>query len=189
MFLRKKVSLALSGAALFMLAGASAFGQEPQQPVQSQTPDTGAPQRPFGRGERRGPGHGSGMFGPGIMRELNLTDDQQKQIHTIIDQSTEGNKTQREELRQLMEKRQQGTLTADDEARAKTLHEQMRASMKETESKIAAILTPEQKAKLAELRKQREANHDMFNRRGDFPGRRDQNSPPAQKPASPPAQP
>ncbi len=186
MFLGKKVSLALSGAALFVLAGASAFGQEPQQPGQSQTPDAGAPQRPFGRGERRGPGHGSGMFGPRIMRELNLTDDQQKQIHAIIDQSTEGNKTQREELRQLMEKRQQGTLTADDEARARTLREQMRASMKETESKIAAILTPEQKAKLEELKKQREANHEKFNRGGGAPGRPDRGTAPVQKPPTTP---
>ncbi len=171
---------------MFVLAGASAFGQEPQQPSQSQTRDTGAPQRPFGRGERRGPGHGPGMFGPGIMRELNLTDDQQKQIHTIIDQSTEGNKTQREELRQLMEKRQQGTLTADDEARARTLREQMRASMKETESKIAAILTPEQKAKLEELKKQREANHEKFNRGGGAPGRPDRGTAPVQKPPTTP---
>ncbi len=171
MFLGKKVSLALSGAALFVLAGASAFGQEPQQPGQSQTPDAGAPQRPFGRGERRGPGHGSGMFGPRIMRELNVTDDQQKQIHAIIDQSTEGNKTQREEL---------------DEARARTLREQMRASMKETESKIAAILTPEQKAKLEELKKQREANHEKFNRGGGAPGRPDRGTAPVQKPPTTP---
>jgi len=184
MFLQKRLSLALSVLVLLIIASASAIGQEkPQNP--GQTSDTGAPQRGFGRGERRGPGPG-GVFGPGIMRELNLTDDQQKQVHTIIEQSMEGSRAQREELQQLMEKRQQGTLTADHEARAKTLHEQMRASRKETESKIAAILTPEQKAKLEELRK---ANHDKFNRRGGLPGRRDQDSPPAQKPANPPSQP
>ena len=129
------------------------------------------------------------MLGPGALRELNLTDDQKQQIQKIKEANFESTKTQREELRQLMQKRFQGTLTADEEARAKTLREQMQVSMKDTESQTVAILTPEQKAKLEELRKERKANHDGFGRRGGFrkeQGQRNQSTPP---PASPPVEP
>jgi len=186
MFLLKRLSLVSFALALLVALSASAFAQEPSGSKQGQTPDAGARQRPFGRGEGRGgPGPG-GMLGPRMLHELNLTDDQRQQVRTIIGQSMEGTKAQREELRQLGEKRFQGILTADEQARAKTLHQGMRASMKESESKIVAILTPEQKAKLDELRKQREQNHGRFGeRRGDFPP--DKGNPPTQKPAAPPA--
>ena len=129
------------------------------------------------------------MLGLAALRELNLTDDQKQQIQKITEANFESTKTQREELRQLMQKRFQGTLTAEEQARAKTLHEQMQTSMKDTESKIAAILTPEQKAKLEELMKERKANHDGFGRRGGFRkerGERNQSTPP---PANPPVKP
>ena len=170
-----RTKLFSAGLALPLLAfvGANCLAQQPQNQTQNQSPGAGGPP-PSGRGGpgRRGHGPGGpggpGMFGPGALRELNLTDDQKQQIQKIREANFESTKTQRAELRQLMQKRFQGTLTADEEARAKTLHEQMQASMKDTESKLAAILTPEQKAKLEELRKERKANHDGFGRRGGF---------------------
>jgi periplasmic protein CpxP/Spy len=145
----------------------------------------------MGRGEGRGFGRGAGPeggFGPGLLRELNLTDDQKQQVRTILQQSLGGSKTAREELRQLGEKRRQGTLTTEEEARARTLHEQMRASMKDTETKIASVLTAEQKAKIEELRKERKAKHEGFGgpRRG-LRGQPGSGIPPAQKPSSPPS--
>src|SRR6266496_1937830 len=68
---------------------------------------------------------------------------QTQQIQKIREANFESTKTQREELQQLMQKRFQGTLTAEEQARAKTLHEQVQASMKDTESKIAAIRSEE----------------------------------------------
>jgi len=129
------------------------------------------------------------MLGPGALRELNLTDDQKQQIQKIREANFASTKPQREELRQLMQKRFQGTLTAEEQARAKALHETMQTSRKESESKIAATLTPEQKAKLEELMKERKANHDGFGRRDGFRkerGQRNQSTPP---PANPPVEP
>lgn len=141
--------------------------------------------RSEGRGFRRGPGPDR-RFGPGMMGELNLTNDQKQQVRAIIEQSFAGNKATREELRQLGEKRQQGTLTADEQARARTLHEQMRAAMKDTHTKIAGVLTAEQKTKAEELRKERRANHQRFGeRRRRFRGQPGPGTPPAQKPSNP----
>src|SRR5439155_1853322 len=121
---------------------------------------------------------------PSLLRELNLSDDQKQQVRTIIQQSFESSKTTREELRPLGEKRRQSTLTSDEETRARTLHEQMRASMKDTETKIAAVLTTEQKARAESLRKERKTNHERFGgRRRGFPGPPRQDNQPAQKPS------
>ncbi len=184
MFLRTKLTMA----ALMLGLLTSAVAQAQQPATQTPGPGTQGPGR-MGRGEdrgpRRGPGPG-GMFGPGVLRELNLTDDQKQQIHAIVEQSFAGNKAVREELQQLGEKRRQGTLTPEDQARAKTLREQMFASMKDTETKIGALLTAEQKAKAEELMKERRAKDGQFGgpRRG-FPGQPGQDNAPPQKPSNP----
>ena len=187
MFSRTKLFSASLALGILATAGATGLAQQPQNPSQGQAPGANGQQRPFGRGEGRGFRHGpgpGGAFGHGVLRELNLTDDQKQQAQNIIQQGFESTKAQREELRELGEKRSQGTLSAADEARARTLHEQMRASMKDTEAKIAAILTAEQKAKIEELMKERKANREKFGgrRRGGFPGGPGQNNLPAQKP-------
>ena len=169
----------------------TAFGAVVQaQQTGTQNPNEGPGQkRGEDRGFRRGPQRDGG-FDPGFLRELNLTDDQKQQVRTIIQQNFANSKTTREELRQLGEKRRQGTLTTEEEARARTLHEQIRASMKETETKIASVLTPEQKAKLEELRKERKGNHEGRGgpRRG-FRGQTGPGNPPTQKPSNPPSNP
>ena len=172
-----------------VLSAVVGYAQQQPNPDQNQAPETNQRQRPFGpregRGFRRGPGR-DGMFGPEVLRQLNLTEDQQKQIHTIIQQNFESTKTQRDELRQLGEKRSQGTLTAEEEARARTLREQLQSSMKESQSKIAALLTADQKTKLEEIMKERRENRERFGNRhrGGFPTP-NQPNPPAQKPTTP----
>lgn len=62
----------------------------------------------------------------------------------------------------------------------------MRASMADTETKIAAVLTAEQKTKAEELIKERKVNLERFG--GRPRGLRDQTgqgNPPPQKPANP----
>lgn len=184
MSLRRKLTHA--GLVLGLL---TAFGGviSAQQPS-TQDPGAGPGQirRGEGRGFRHGPGPG-GNFGPRLLEQLNLTADQKKQIHAAIEQAFESNKATREELRQLGEKRRQGTLSADDEARAKTLHQQMRASMGDTEMKIAAVLTAEQKAKAEQLIKERKGEVERFGgrRRGAGRGQPGPGNPPAQNPSSP----
>ena len=187
MFLRTKLTYAGLALGLLTACGAVVQAQQLTPTPQNRAEGSGRMRRGEGRGFRRGPGPGRG-FGPGLLRELNLTDAQQQQVRSIIQQSFEGNKATRDELRQLFEKRRQGTLTTEEQARARTLHGQMRASMKDTETKMAGLLTAEQKARAEELMKERRARHELFGgRRRGFPGQPGQGKPPAQKPPSPPS--
>lgn len=186
MLLRTKLKYAAMTLGLLTALGAAVQAQQ----TTTQTPVQGPERmgRGEGRGFRRGPGRGG--FGPRIIHELNLTDAQKQQARSIIQQSLANNKTTREELRQLAEKRRQGTLTTDDQARAKVLHEQMGAARKETETKMASLLTTEQKAKAEELLKDRKTNDGRLGgRRRGFPGKRGPGAPPPQKPSNPPANP
>jgi periplasmic protein CpxP/Spy len=115
------------------------------------------PERMAERGERKG--RRGGMRHRGgighLIRELNLTDEQRQQTRAIMQRRLEGNKSQREELIKLREKRIAGTLTADDEARAKALRQEMRASMEGVRAEMEGILTAEQKTKLEQLKQER----------------------------------
>lgn len=189
MFLRTKIPYAGLILGLFTAFGASQAQQPSTQTPAVQTPAESPARmgRTEGRGFRRRPGPGVG-FGRGALRELNLSDAQQQQVRTIIQQDFESSKTLREELRQLGEKRSQGTLTAEEQTRARTLHEQMRASIKDRETKIAAVLTAEQKTKLEAFMKERSANRAGFGgRRRGFRGKPGPGSPPAPRPSNPPS--
>ena len=187
-FMRKFTLVAMAAGLTAVFFG-SALAQNPQptqpQPTQPTTDNPAGNQRRggFGRGEGRR-GHGPGMMSPlanpKVQQQLNLSDDQKQQIQTIFQQARDSTKAQREQMGQLAEKRSQGTLSADDEAQAKTLHEQMRASMKATETKAEGVLTPDQKTQYDQLRKQHEGGG--FNRHGGFPK-------PANAPPSTPPQP
>jgi periplasmic protein CpxP/Spy len=136
-----------------------------QQPL-PQTPAT-APdgtfrrdetQRPKRHGDRMGRHRGMGRRGGGLahlLRELNLTDEQRQQSRAIMQRRLESTKSQREELFQLREKRIAGTLTAEDGARAKALHQELSASMEGVRTEMEGVLTAEQKARLEELKKER----------------------------------
>lgn len=174
MFFRTKLKPTVLMLGLIITAGAAVPAQ--QVPTQNPNERPGQIER-RGRGFRRGPG-ARGRLGPRMLRQLDLTDDQKSQVQAIVKQTFESNKATREELRQLVQKKRQGTLSADDEARARALHQEMRQAMTATQAKIAAVLTAEQKAKAAELRRQ--AFADRGSRRREF---RDQlrqgNRPPA----------
>ncbi len=134
------------------------------QQTQTQTPDADArlksrSERFAARGERRGHRQRMGHRGDAghLMRELNLTDEQRQQSRAIMQRRLAGTKSQREELFALREKRIAGTFTADDEARAKALRQEMRASMEGIHAEMEGILTAEQKTKLEQLKQERKA--------------------------------
>jgi Spy/CpxP family protein refolding chaperone len=115
-------------------------------------------QRPGRHRDRMGRDKGMGRRGGGmshLLRELNLTDEQQQQSRAIVRRRLESTKSQREELFQLREKRIAGTFTAEDGARAKALHQELRASMEGVRTEMEGVLTAEQKARLEELKKER----------------------------------
>ena len=166
------------------------LAQQQQNQTENQGPEAKEGQRPFGRGQGRGfrREHGPrGLFDPRLMRELSLTDDQRQQIGQIVAANFENTKDQREQLGQLIGKKMQGTLTEEEQARLKSLHEQMRLSMQNTESRIAAILTADQKAKLEQIIKERRENRGQFGgrRRGGF-GTPNQSNPQSSKPNTTP---
>jgi Spy/CpxP family protein refolding chaperone len=100
-------------------------------------------------------------------RQLNLTDQQRQQAHSIRQSFAQSMQSQRQELRQLMEQRRTGTLTADNQARAEELRRQLRQGRQNMRTQLSTLLTTEQKAKLEELIKARRAQ--MLERRNPAP--------------------
>ena len=162
----KKNLTGISG--IILTFGMIAFGQQPQTPTT--TPD-GTPkserleQRERSRERLDGMrGHDKEGFGRGgrgyLLQGLNLTEAQKEQIHAITQRQLESTKAQREELSKLRDKRNAGTFSADDEARAKALRQEIRAAMEGIRTETEGVLTAEQKARLEELQKERKAKHE-----------------------------
>lgn len=163
-----------AGMTALLSLGAAVFAQQPQGPPM----DRG--NRPDRIGRRGGPDKMRGRERHGMrgaLRELNLTDAQKEQVRAAVQRNMEGTKAQREELRQLAEKRRQGTLTPEEQARARSLHEEISKSMRNSHADLFAILTPEQKARLEEIKKERKARHKEMRERRKEKG--DRQSPPS----------
>jgi protein CpxP len=158
----------LFGISGFILAcGMAVFAQE-AQPQTPATPDGAFRKDRLERMERhrerlgrrdgikrdRDRGRRGGGMGH-LMRELNLSEEQRQQSRAIMQRRLEGTKSQREELFRLREKRIAGTFTAEDEARAKALHQEIRTAMEGVRTEMAGVLTAEQKAKLEQLKQER----------------------------------
>lgn len=90
-----------------------------------------------------------------MMRELNLSEEQRQQSRAIVQRRLEATKSQREELFRLREKRIAGTFSAEDEVRAKALHQEIRNSMIGVREEMQGVLTTEQKARFEQLKQER----------------------------------
>jgi protein CpxP len=156
MSLRNKLIGTSLAAALLSAFAVTAAAQQPQGPPNERGP---RPERMRGPG-RQGREGREGMrdreMGPGLFRQLDLTDAQKEQLRAAGKQNREATRAQHEELHQLAEKRQQGSLTAAEEARIRVLRDEMRASMQKTHESLLSILTAEQKTKLEQLRSERQ---------------------------------
>ena len=148
---------------LGLLAIASAQQPQNQEPG-GRPPDQQDGRGPFGRGhhDRMGRQRGDDLR---VMRELNLTEQQIQQQQAIIQRHFERIKSQREELSNLREKRMQGTLSADDEARAKTLRQEIENARQGMQSEVEAILTAEQRTKLEQIKAERKTRQDEMRKR------------------------
>jgi Spy/CpxP family protein refolding chaperone len=134
---------------------------------QTQTP--GAPtvqQRQRGRVARRMMMRRRGGMRARALRDLNLTDAQKQEAQALRRENFERNRAVREELRQLLQKRRQGTLTEADQTRARELRQQVQQSRQNMRGQIARLLTEEQRTRLQEMRKNRRENRERFGRRG-----------------------
>jgi len=124
-----------------------------------------------GPGGHRGPGgpgmhggHGGGDLLGHFARELNLTDAQQAQVKQLVDAFHESNKGLHEQLMKTGPGHFEGlkdgpfdeaAVRAAAQARA-NLHVEMEVGHARLMSQIYALLTAEQKAKVAELRQRHE---------------------------------
>lgn len=166
----RKNLLGISG--IILTFGMVAFAQQPQ--TTTTTPDGTLKRERLERREklrerlegmrRHGGREGFGRRGPGpgnLMRGIELSAEQRQQSRAIMQRRLESTKAQREELFKLREKRIAGTFSAEDEARAKALHQEIRAAMEGVRTEMQGILTAEQKARIEELQKERKATHEQ----------------------------
>lgn len=165
MFLRRILPVLVAVLALHTVG----YAQEPDTTQQEKTrPGLEGP--PVGRRHGRMGRHGR----IGGMRELNLTEEQQQQQRAILERQMGNTKAQREELFKLREKRIAGTFTAEDEARAGALRDEIRNSMKGMRSELESILTAEQRTKLEQLKTERKGRREeMRERRREIRERRE----------------
>ena len=162
MSLNSKLTKISVGLVIALCCAASAFAQG-ERPAGQQDSAPGRMQRE--RGARHGgPGEGRGPRMGGMMRalhELDLTEAQQQQARAIIERAAESTKPQREALRQLHEQFEQGTPSSDPNAeRARQLRGEIRESMERAHTEILSLLTPEQRAKLEQMKQERKTRQE-----------------------------
>ncbi len=111
----------------------------------------------MGKGFRRGGGMRGGFMRG--FRDLNLTDAQKGQIKTIMEANRPDQATM-EEMKTIRQAKRDGTITADQQERMKTLKQQAKEKGQAVHQQVLAILTPEQlqqlEAKKAEMKQRRE---------------------------------
>ena len=159
----------LSGVGLTLVLltslAATAFAQQPPQ----QSPPPVNPEKAE-KHRRMGRGHGPRMREHGMkaLRQLDLSDAQRQQIRSIHEGVRKRTEAQRNELRQLLGvKRQGGTLTAAQEARARQLRDELRQSGEAVHGEVLAVLTAAQRTRLEQLRQEhKERRGERHDRRG-----------------------
>jgi Spy/CpxP family protein refolding chaperone len=132
-------------------------------PATSQQPETLTRQSEK-RGDKRRP-HDRLGFG---LRQLDLSDEQKQQTQQIMKRFVENIRGQREELMQLREKRATGTLTPEDQARAKALHQQIDDARQGLRGELMNILTTDQRTRLEQFESQRKARREERSRRREL---------------------
>lgn len=175
----KLFSIAASGIAVAAFAGFAAAQQDSTSTAPQTDANTQQTRKHDGfRGRGGKDGFGKGMRHGGMMgefRDLNLTDAQKQQIHSIMeanrpDQNSFG------EMKTLMDAKRSGTLTAEQEERFNTLRQEKRAKGKQTHEQMMAVLTDEQRTQFAQK------HQEMKEKRKEMRQRREPNT---QTPANP----
>ncbi len=98
--------------------------------------------------------HGDKMMLRGLDK-INLTESQKTQIHQIMESNRTANQPAFEEMRGLMMKKRDGTITTEEQSRLDTLRTQFKATARQTHNSILAILTAEQRAQLEQMNVER----------------------------------
>jgi Spy/CpxP family protein refolding chaperone len=112
------------------------------------------PRRPM-MGQQAGPG-GPGPMG--MMRQLNLTDDQRSKIQSLMEQQRQSHQADRQNLMDLQQQLKNAVFadagpadTAALQQQIQGLQSQLEADRINVEKQIAAILTPEQRKQVRDM--------------------------------------
>jgi Spy/CpxP family protein refolding chaperone len=107
------------------------------------------------RGDKgmRGGKHGDRML-MGAFHRLNLTDAQKAQIKTIHE-SNKPSQEQLEEMRGLRQKKHDGSITEQEQARLKEIKTQSKANAQKTHTAVLAVLTAEQRTQLEQMKQEK----------------------------------
>ncbi|CAN5686524.1 hypothetical protein BH24ACI2_BH24ACI2_09640 [soil metagenome] len=108
-------------------------------------------ERLFDKEGRGGKHHGGKMRG---LEQLNLTDAQKTQIKGLMESSRTANQGAFQEIRDLKMKKRDGIITTEEQTRMQQLKTQLKASAEQTHSSILAVLTPEQRTQLEQIKEQ-----------------------------------
>lgn len=142
------------------------------QETKAETPSTNTDkvEKPFkgqrgGFGKRGGKGMGGRKHGPqgmrGHMRGIELTEAQKGQIKAIREANKPDQATL-DEMRTLMQAKRAGTLSADQEARFKSLREERMVKGKAVREQIMSVFTSEQKAQMEKNKLELKQRHEQF---------------------------
>jgi Spy/CpxP family protein refolding chaperone len=143
--------------------------------------DNGQKTAPDGTMSRDGRGFGKRHGGEGFrggrgmmpgLRGIALTDAQKEQIRTIRE-SNKPDQAAMQEMKTLMEAKRANSLTPDQQARLKELHQQGRQHAEAVQQQILALLTPEQLQQMEqnkqEMRKRFEERRQMRDQQKQVP--------------------
>lgn len=126
---------------------------------------------------RHGAGHGDDRMMMGALRRLNLTDAQKAQIKTIFE-NNKPNQTQFEEMRGLMQKKRDGSITEQEQARLQEIRTQGKANAEQIHTAVLAVLTAEQRTQLEQMKqemRQRHEEHKEMKKEGQASKKTDNN--------------
>lgn len=164
----------VEGGLIFSLVfalGAIALGQQTNTTQTEVAPQTKVEkkQRKFagqeGKRGQRGKFGRHGKLGRHVLGKLNLTDAQKEQLSALRNSAKEKFAPQREELRTLVQKKRQGTITADEQAKLDALKQQLKTSGQQMREQISAILTTEQKQQLEQMKEQMKQRREEMRKR------------------------
>lgn len=153
---RKLFSALATGFAVVSFSAFASAQTDNAQPQQDATQKQGRRERGEGMGKHEGGGHHGDRMGMRELSQLNLTDAQKQQIKSIMEANRkDDDSSNRQELRQIMQAKRDGTITPEQEQTLKNAKQQMRRNMEQTHQQILAILTAEQRAQLEQIKQQR----------------------------------
>ncbi len=111
-----------------------------------------------GKGMRGGKHEGGDRMMMGELSRLNLTDAQKAQIKTIFE-TNKPNQAQFGEVRGLMQKKRDGSINEQEQARLDEFKTQRQTTEKQIHSSIMAVLTDEQRTQLAQMKQEMRQRH------------------------------